>query len=79
MSAHDLTDDNVAADLMLIASVADPELLDAVQQHDADLTTTDADNKLHPQFFCPLHIAGNAIFGTVTGHDLGLPADAAGA
>lgn len=43
MSAHDLTDDNVAADLMLIASVADPELLDAVQQHDADLTTTYAD------------------------------------
>ena len=38
MSAHDLTDNNVAADLALIASAADLEVLDAVQQNDADLT-----------------------------------------
>lgn len=43
MSAHDLTDNNMAADLMLIASAADPEAWDAVQQHDADTTTTHAD------------------------------------
>lgn len=35
--------DNLAADLALIASAADPEVLDAVQQHDADQTATDAD------------------------------------
>lgn len=43
MSAHDLADNNMVADLALIAAAADPEVLDAVQQQDADKTTTDAD------------------------------------
>jgi hypothetical protein len=43
MSAHDLADNHMVADLALIAAAADPEVLDAVQQQDADKTTTDAD------------------------------------
>lgn len=43
MSAHDLADNNMVADLALITAAADPEVLDAVQQQDADRTTTDAD------------------------------------
>lgn len=43
MSAHDLADNNMVADLALIAAAADPEVLDAVQQQDADKTAIDAD------------------------------------
>ena len=43
MSAHNLADNNIGADLAMIAAAADPEVLDTVQRQDADKTTTDAD------------------------------------